>query len=265
MGERGTVSRYAYWADRRIRDIASDNDISLDRRIRMTTKITTIPFFPSLEFAQEPRTLRRAEIARRVESAIDVHAVEDFVTPPPVRFAKGTGRVSFAQFAGVSTAREGVVVHTSTRSSTGVRVEVCLFGSLENTAGYVGASDSHDAGWSSSAAQSIELFLRSRGTINDSQWDDPEALSVEALKIALRQGETAESQQHEDKPWTRGFTLSHADESEWFAEIYSDVVLDKNRWELDEDVDRILIGAPLWVRTPTPQAVTRYRSLRRTN
>jgi len=263
VGERGVISRYAYWSERRIRDIASENDVSLDRRGRMTIKLPAIPFFPSFEFAQEARTLRKAEVARRVEEAIGIHAVEDFVTPPPVRFAKGVGQVSFSQFSGVTKKPAGVVVHTRTRSSAGVRVEVCLFGSLDNTASYVGGADEPDGGWSSSAAQSIERFLRSRGTVNNSQWDDPESISVEALKICLHQGETGKHEEHEGKPWTRGFTLSHADESEWFAEIYSDVVLDKDRWNGYDDVDRILIGAPLWVRTPSPEAVTRYRDLRR--
>lgn len=210
----------------------------------------------------DARTLRRAEIARRIEVAIGDHAVDDFVTPPSVRFAKGIGRVSFAQFAGVSTVNDGVVVHTSAQSSTGTPVEVCLFGSLENMAGYAGASDKTGSGWVSSAAPAIHEFLTSRGTVNTSQWDDPEALSVEALTIAQDQGIVGRREEHEGRPWTRGFTLGHADDSEWFAEIYSDVILDKSRWRLDEDVDRILIGAPLWVRTPQPQAVTRYRSLR---
>lgn len=74
--------------------------------------------------------------------------------------------------------------------------------------------------------------------------------------------------EHKNKPWTRGFTLGCADESEWFAQIFSDVVLDKDRWTFHSDggispeVDRILIGAPLWVRTPGAHAVTRYRDLR---
>lgn len=262
MGERGAVSRYAYWSDRRIREIASDNDVALGRRLRWTTKFRPMPFLPEFEVAQEARTLRRAEIAHRIETAIGVHAVEDFVTPPPVRFAKGTGQISFAQFAGVSAVNKGVVVHTSTKSSAGTHVEVCLFGSLENMAGYVGARDKPGEGWVSSAAPAIDLFLMSRGGVNTSQWDDPESLAVEALKIAQDQGITGLQEEHKDRGWTRGFTLSHADESEWFAEIYSDVVLDKTRWNLDREVDRILIGAPLWVRTPTPQAVTRYRALR---
>lgn len=262
MGERGGIGRYAYWSDRRIRGIASDNGIALERRLRWRAKLRIIPFVPEFEIGQEAATLGRAEIARRLEVAIGDHAVEDFVTPPSVRFAKGTGRVSFAQFAGVATVNDGVVVHTSVRSSTGDRVEVCLFGSLDNMRDYVVASDKTGGGWVSSAAEAIHLLVASRGTVNTSQWDDPESISVEALKIAQDQGISGRREEHEGKPWTRGYTLSHAEDSEWFAEIHTDVVLDKSRWRLDEDVDRILIGAPLWVRTPQPQAVTRYRWLR---
>jgi len=261
VGELGGIGRYAYWSDRRIRSIALDNGIALERRLRWTARFPAIRFLPSVEFGQEARTLRRAEVASRIEAAIGDEAVEDFVTPPPVRFAKGKGRVSFAQFIGVLSANEGAVLHASVRSSTGQRVEVCLFGSLDNMAGYVGASDRTESGWASSAAPAIELFLTSHGTVNASQWDDPESISVEAMKIARYQGITGHMVD-EGKPWTRGFTLSHTDDSEWFAEIYSDVVLDKNRWDLDEEVDRIIIGAPIWVRTARPLAVTRYRDLR---
>jgi hypothetical protein len=269
MGELGVIRSYAYWSDRRIRDIASANGIALERRVSWKAKTASVPLIGSLEFAQEARTLDRAEVARRIETAIGDLAVQDFVTPPPVAFAKGVGHVEFAQLAGVAEKRQGVVMYTNTRSSTGVRVDVCLFGSLENTADYVGGSDQPPAGWSSSAARTIARYIQSRGTINNSQWDDPESLAVEALKIATEQGMTGTWDEHENKPWTRGFTLGHATESEWFAQIYSDVVLDQDRWTFDRDggispdVDRILIGAPLWVRTPGAHAVTRYRDLRR--
>jgi hypothetical protein len=269
MGELGVVRTYAYWSDRRIRDIASANDIALERRVSWKAKIVSIPFVGGLEFAQEACTPVRAEVARRIETAIGDVAVQDFATPPEVTFAKGVGHIEFAQFGGGLEKQRGMVMHTSTRSSTGARVDVCLFGSLENTADYVGGSDNPPTGWSSSANRTIARFIRSRGTINNSQWDDPESLSVEALKIATEQGVTGTWNDHENKPWTRGFTLGHVTESEWFAQIYSDVVLDKDRWTFDDDggispeVERILIGAPLWVRTPGAHAVTRYRDLRR--
>ncbi len=256
---RDGIRRYTYWSDRRIRQLAVDNDIAFERRLRWTSKIKA-PFVGELEIGQEGRTLRRNEIARRIEEAIGELAVADFVTPPSVRFAKGIGRISFSQFVGVSTVNEGIVAHTSVSSSNGCRVEVCMFGSVENMAGYAGAHDRTTGGWVSSAAPAVFAFLGSRGTINRSQWDDSESISVEALKIATKQGAARDSE--DGKSWTRGFTLSHADDSEWFAEIYTDVVLDKSRWDLDEAVDRIIIGAPLWIRTPGAQSVTRYHALR---
>jgi len=45
--------------------------------------------------------------------------------------------------------------------------------------------------------------------------------------------------------------------AEWFAQVYKDVELDKNRWNLKpgvdipNPVDRIVIGIPLWVRSTT--------------
>lgn len=260
MGELTAPRRYAYWGDRRIREFATDNDLNLGPRGKRATKIRFAPFLPEFEFGQESRTLRRAEIAERVEAALGIHAVEDFVTPLPVRFAKGTGLVSFAEFAGYHS-KGGVVIHTTMTSSTGVRVAVCLFGSLHNTADYLGARDKFEEGWSSSAAWEIEKFLRDQGG-EGAPTEDLEYLSTEALKICRHQGETGRHEEHAGKPHTRGFTLGHAEDSEWLAEIYSDVVLDKQRWLVDWEVDRIVIGAPFWVRTPSPQAITRYRNLR---
>lgn len=267
MGELGLIQNYAYWSDRRIREVASDNNIPIQRRINWKAKTAAIPFIGSLEFAQEARTMDRSEVARRIETAIGQCAVQDFVTPPPVQFAKGLGHVEFAQLAGVFEKPEGIVMHTTSHSSTGTRVEVCLFGSLKNAADYIGGSDKPPEGWSSSAAQTIARYIHSRGAINDSQWDDPESLAIEALKIAVEQGITETSAEHRGRPWTRGYTLSHARDSEWFAQVYSDVVLDKNRWtfrpsDIEYGVDRIIVGAPLWVRTPGVQAVTRYRDIR---
>lgn len=86
---------------------------------------------------------------------------------------------------------------------------------------------------------------------------------MEAFKIATRQGTNTYYDEHPNQPWTRGFTFADASVAEWFAEVYSDVVLDKDRWDLDaDDVDRILVGAPLWVRSPR-NAVRRYRDLHR--
>ena len=193
MGERGKVVRYAYWSERRIRSIAADNDIDLERRLGWTAKwpaalLTLLPVLPELEIRAERRDVRRREIADRIESAIGDLAVEDFVTPPSVPFAKGVSRIHFAHFVGLRDKTDPVVVHTTVSSSTGELVEVCLFGSMDNVAGYIGGTDQTGSGWVSSAAHAVGIYLQSRCMINNSQWDDPESIAIEALQICEAPG-----------------------------------------------------------------------------
>jgi hypothetical protein len=103
----------------------------------------------------------------------------------------------------------------------------------------------------------------SHGKENTSQWDDDQSRAVEALKIAMGQGITIHEKQHKNQPWTRGFTIGCAEDATWFAEIYVDVELDKDRWKFDKNeleygAERILIGAPLWIRTASSRPVTLY-------
>lgn len=266
MGELGGVRRYHYWSDRSIQQIAIDNDIALSGRFRWGLKFPSFPFWAQLEIGQEAADLRRNEIAQRIETAIGAEAVEDFITPSPVVFAKGTGHMEFARTTVRYAANEGVVLHTTVRASTGSFVQVCLFGSLDNMPHYIRATHPNNAGWTSSAWYAIEELLASRGTQNTSQWDDDESIAVEAMQIALHQGETGHTRNHRGKPWTRGFTIGNADEVEWLAVIYKDVELTKGRWHWDDDdkeVDRILVGAPLWVRTVTRQPIHLYGHGRR--
>jgi hypothetical protein len=153
--------------------------------------------------------------------------------------------------------------HTSVKSSEGKLVQVCLFGSMDNFPHYLRAAPSGKGGWSSSAWYAIEELLESRGTVNTSHYDTDEQLAVEALEIALHQGESHHSKEHEGKPWTRGFTIGSADETEWFAIIYKDVVLGEGRSRWDSPADRILVGAPLWIRTALPQRITLYHETRK--
>jgi hypothetical protein len=258
MGELGAVRRYHYWSDRGIRQIAADNDLALTGRSRWALRFPSFPFIAQFELGQEARDLRRNEVARKIETAIGLHAVEDFVTPPPVSFAKGTGHVEIARTTVRYASNDGVVLHVTGKSSVDARVEVCLFGSIDNTPHYIRTAPSDEEGWTSSAEYAIEELLLSRGTKNTSQWNDDEKIAVEAIKIALHQGETGHTENHRGKPWTRGFTIGSADDVEWFAVIYKDVELTKGRWRLDHDVDRILVGAPLWVRTALPEPITLY-------
>jgi hypothetical protein len=263
------VSRYLYWSDRRIRSIAADNGIPLTRswsfRGKTPDAIAGVSI-PQVEFNNTERQERnRREIAQKLSRAIGDQVVVTFDSPPPARFASGVGTVNFARFIGGPAGDKGVLLHIRTACSSGEQVDLVLFGSMDNVADFR-RSDAVEDGWTSSAWYAISQLLESRGTRNTSQWDDPQSLSVEALKIALDQGMTFDGN-HAGRPWTRGFTLGHAEQCEWLAVIYTDVVLDQTRWDFRDDscagASRILIGAPMWVRTGSPSSVVRYGQLRR--
>jgi len=139
--------------------------------------------------------------------------------------------------------KKAVIAHTRTVGSDGCRVEVVLFGSLENCAGYLAGAKSASPGWSSSSTRDIERFIKSRATVNGGQYDDDESIAVEILRTVHNQGMVSK------------YVFERSDSAEWFAEVFHDVVLDKDRWNLapghdvPEPFDRIVIGAPLWIRT----------------
>jgi len=52
------------------------------------------------------------------------------------------------------------------------------------------------------------------------------------------------------------YVFERASSAEWFAQVYHDVELTKDRWrfsrgsaDMPEPTDRVVIAAPLWVRT----------------
>jgi hypothetical protein len=248
LGELGTVRRYSYWSDRRVRDIAADNSIDLDRRWRLSLKTPAFwQFMPQAELAEERRTTQRHEVALRMEKAIGQLAVEDFVTPPRAAFAKGCGELTFAAYTPWRSKKEGmrkaVIIHTRTQSSNGCRVELCLFASIENCAGYLSGSKAEAPYWSSSSTPFIEEFIANQGRKRAQLYDDDESIAVEILRTMYNQGMGGK------------FVFMRIPSAEWFAEVYHDVELDKERWnlrpgeDLPEPVDRIVIGAPLWVRS----------------
>ncbi|MEV0929119.1 hypothetical protein ACIBMX_03080 [Streptomyces phaeochromogenes] len=263
---RDNVGSYLYWSERRVAEIASDNGIDLAAQLSWTLKAA--PQGVGAEVGNRERTdLTRLGKARKIESAISGQAVSTFETPPPARFARGVGQVHLARFIGGPERDKGALFHIPTTSSRGQRVDLVLFGSMDNIPGRIfQPSDGPEDGWYSSAWYAIAELLESRGSENTSLWNDPESLSLEALKIAVRQGSTGSEAHHEGEPWTRGYTLGHADACEWFAQIYTDVVLTESRWHLRGSVggaQRILVGAPVWLRTASAEAVTRYEELRR--
>lgn len=249
MAELGVIHRYSYWSERRIDSIAADNPISLERRSwRIAFKVpSALGFLPQAEAAEERRALRRHETALKLERAIGQRAVEDFVTPPPASFVKGSGPVTIAAYTRwrprTKSERKGLIIHGRTEGSSGCRVEVCLFGSIEHSTNYLSTSSVEAPMWSSSSTWAIEDFISNRGTKVAPIYDDDESIAVEIVRVFNNEGMTGK------------YAFKRIASAEWFAEVFHDVELHKERWNLrpgsdwPHPVDRIVIGAPLWVRS----------------
>jgi hypothetical protein len=245
VGELGVIHRYSYWSEQRVRAIADDNNIDLNRRWLLSFKTPDLPALPGAQFAEERRTIQRHEIAQRIERAIGQIAVEDFVTPPPASFAKGQGPLTFTvyvrRYGKKKRDRKAVLVHTRATASDGTRVEVCLFASIENCAGYLNARKAHADGWSSSSEPAMEEFIFNHTRM----YDDPEDRAIDLLWTIY----------YSDFLTSRD-VFKRFDSAEWFAEVYRDIEINDDRSLIRPDhplipgpVNRIVIGAPLWIRS----------------
>ncbi|MFB7474221.1 hypothetical protein [Kitasatospora sp. NPDC056184] len=261
----GEVTTYRYWSERRIRVIARDNGLRLEAPWRLSTASSPtsvlglgLPVFAFQRPEGYERSRRKTadRLAKALRGSIAVTYDE-----PGARFAGGLGRVAFSAFTVGPQRDKGVVLHARTRNGSGRRVDLCLFGSVDNAADF--RTGEAVEGGTSSAWYAVSELLESRGTRSTCGWDEQE-LAFEALKIAT--GDRDRSESEAEEPWTLPWALGHADEAEWLAVVYSDVTLDPERWHLGgtdfEGTHRIIVGAPIWVRTATPQAVVRYSQLR---
>ncbi|MVU76610.1 hypothetical protein GPX89_05045 [Nocardia sp. ET3-3] len=262
FGQRPT-GKFLYWSDRAIQTVASENGVELRGRPSWSVNVN----LKFLQFGTKPPenpTRDLLEESKRLEAAIP--AVADFDTPPRAHFAKGCDSVSFAKFDNPYAKNEGALLHVRTYSQSGRRVDLCLFGSMDNVRGFA-PYDSFPHGWTSSSAAPIGELVTSRGKENTAHWLNDKDKCIEALKVALYQGSTGRDEEHEGRPASRGFTVGHADRCEYFAEIYADVLLGKDDKRHVHDelalAERIMIGRPLWVRSLAPGSVVRYAEVRR--
>jgi hypothetical protein len=258
---RAPYDRYLYWSGRRIESIASDNRIDLEGYRHVVLKSPSVPGvpLPQVELgSKERRTRNRAAVAAKVERALAPHTTTDFDSESPAALASGSGdRMVFAEFIAPYADNPAVVMHTRLHSAGGRQVDVCLFGSLDNVREYQ-RTDAVAAGWSSSSAHAVMKMLQARAYIESGWWDNPRQCALEALKICLHQGITGHHRQHEEAV-TRGYTFGHADDHcQWLAEVFLDITVDLDPRDARyyQGAQRILIGAPLWVRA---RQVTRYR------
>jgi hypothetical protein len=197
--------------------------------------------------AEGRRTPQYHEVAGKVERAIGQLAVEDFVTPPPAAFAKGCGEVTLATYKRWPRSKKSkelaVIAHTRTQASNGCRVEICLFGSIDNCTDYLPGSQADAPMWRASSELAIHEFIDNRGQKPALIYEDDESIAVEILRTINNEGMIGR------------YVIQRIVSTEWFVEVYKDVELDKDRWDLKpgrdipEPADRIVIGAPLWIRS----------------
>lgn len=220
----------------------------------------------------------RPQIARTIEKSLGQIAVTRFDAPGPIQYAKGTSVLVFGEFAGTMSHQQNhpavmLAVTDYSRKERG-SVAVCLFGSMDNFPEYIQARGPVvDWGWAASAAPNVFNFINSQGRDLNLRglYSHPSEtkMALAALQIAYSQGTYRPSWECTyglDRPWLRAYTYGDSQKAEWLAQIY----LDKTREDFESEdipieeyadgapVRRVLVGAPLWIRTPSPRAVQIY-------
>lgn len=286
VGELGGTVEYLYWSTRRTSRFLEDNDLP----VQPVTRTFTSPAFgwlPTFSRSKTSASGTRPQIAKVIEGALGRTAVSKFDAPGPIQYAKGMSTVVFGDFmsATIQEDESPAVMFTVADYSRRYRdaVAVCLFGSMDNFPEYIRESGPRTGrGWTSSAARSVFKFLKSHGKeiegVGLTDMDTPGEMCHAALQIARDQGTHKPSWECTyglDKPWERAYTYGDARQAQWLAQIYLDmareeIIRDMAREDFEADgfdldkfseavpYRRVLIGTPLWIRTPGPRAVTLY-------
>ncbi|MCC9738511.1 hypothetical protein [Streptomyces sp. MNU89] len=239
----GALGAYRYWSQRRVEEFAGGHGVVLSWH-KLSYISPQIPFVGQLQLTKERTERSRYEIAQRISGAVGHIADKALTEPPRAWVASGTGEVEFALYSGAAP-RPEVLLHTRGRDAAGQRVDVILFGSLENT-GYH-PRDAEGPGHTPSSFWAVRALLASRG--REHGWGDDEEMAMEALTIALDPGQAGPREEGEP----RESTLARIADCHWYAEVYLDIELNHGRWHPIgepgmEDVHRIVVGAPLWAR-----------------
>ena len=270
IGELGGTVEYLYWSNRRVNRFLEDNDLVV-RPVTRTVTSPSLSWLPTFSRSTTSSGSPRPQVAKTIERSLGQISVKRFNSPGPIKYAKGTSTVVFGQFKTwpVKPARQPAVIFTSVDYDERDQgsVAVCLFGSMDNFPEYVQSGgpgfdgELLTEGWVSSSAQAVYNFIASHGTQLDDPYFEPEDMAVEALKIAHNQGVCHAAEGAElgiNEPWRRAFTYGDTREAQWLAQIYLDVDLLTTDEGRRYGFRRVLIGAPLWIRTPDPRAIRLY-------
>jgi hypothetical protein len=267
---RGTVE-YIYWSSRRTARFVEDNNLAAaGRQVTRTISSPALPWVPTLSSAATSSGSLRGQTARVIERALGPIAVARFDKPGPVMYAKGVSPVVFGEFwvPQIKAERQPAVMFTAANYGRGDpnSVAVCLYGSMDNSPEYVqDAGPGFRDGWVSSSAPAVYEFVKAHDGQAGKSYLDDEELAVEALRIADGQGITAmfttagdDDSLGLDRPRQRAYTYGDFPKAHWLAQIYLDVDLSASGQRREDGFRRILVGAPLWIRTSGPGAVQLY-------
>ena len=260
MGELGGAQKYLYWANRRVLQWLEDSNVGVSESSQW--KWTTPNFgsvLPTIEVAPGKGRTTKTKLASSFQRSFGQRIVSDLSSPAPIGFAKGEGKVTFGEFVSPAGVPQRALMYASVPITTDdgeASVAVCLFGSLENYADFViEAGTQREHGWTSSSARDIEHFLTGGKCEDMDICESSEDVARAAVRVCCRQGQMG-SYSGSNKGYNRQFTYGETKEvAEWCAEIYLDVDLSD---DFEEDHSRVLVGAPLWVRTPSLRGIHLY-------
>lgn len=256
----GGYQEYYYWSDRWIRKILEDNAIKINApgQIKFGTP-AWLNAAGKAEYTKPENAKSKNEISKVVFDSLGDRIVKDVGgSPSPVGFACGVGPVKFGQFR--STRRYGVplkgIVHPCEDDCPSSEVAICLFGSLENFEGFTADSVSRvTPGWSISTAPGIQHFL-SHYELDGSVLRSLEELGEEAAKVATCYGIKENILHANERVYE--FHFGHADPvCEWCAIIFADTCVPEHTFT---NYSRVLVGAPLWVRSPSRRGMEIHRA-----
>jgi len=271
MGELGGVVSYLYWSERRVQAILTDNGIQLPESSSKITSPSFSGLAPIYEHSVGGRKPQRANIADLIERSLGQSVISRFDSDPGPRYAKGIGTLVFGQFINSfeypqESAKHRALMFTSCDydDSDQGSIAICLFGSMDNFAGYVNTRDTqYQEGWTSSSAPDVLAFLQGQWIEGRYYPNTREEVAIEALKIADGQG-MKDADLEPLKGWRRAFTYGDIqDVAEWLAEIYLDVDLLSAGKGREDGFRRIIVGAPVWIRTPRLRAIRMYNEYSR--
>lgn len=236
------VYHYQYWSKRLTGELAGEVGINI--RPRWLMNVSALTKGVGIGAQQRDYSLRLDEVAAKLEASgvlLPFAGAEPSVRTP--YFLSGSSQQMKLMLSWVGTTEHrGAVCYASLAVPDGLTTHLCFFGGIDNFIGYT-AAQRQEADWASSAWAAIQELIDSRGAANSHQWDN-EARAFEAAKWARDSGGGSPRNVFE--------VLEYAD---WCAQIYADVIPTPGRWlgGWERETGRILVGAPLWIRTTLPR------------